>query len=78
MTINSLVFCLTGATTITSAFEIFWENEQLAVKLLDDFSAKNHRASWYGWFFRQKLAFGLQTKLLYSNETLQSTDQGEP
>ena len=33
-----------------------------------DFSVKNHRASWYIWFFRQK--FGLLRKSLYSSETL--------
>ena len=44
--------------------------EQLAVKLPDEFSVKNHRAS-YSWFFRQKLAFGLPREILYSNETLE-------
>ena len=33
-----------------------------------DFSVKNHRASWYIWFFRQK--FGFLRKSLYSSETL--------
>ena len=28
-----------------------WEKKQLAVKLIDDFSAKNDRASLYSWFF---------------------------
>ena len=44
--------------------------EQLAKKLSDDFSAKNRCASWYSWFFRQKLAFGLLRELLYNNETV--------
>ena len=39
------------------------------MKLLDDFSAKNHRASRL--FFRQKLGFGFLRELLYSNETLE-------
>ena len=45
--------------------------KQLAVKLPDDSSAKIHRASWYNWFFRQKLAFDLLKELLYNNETLE-------
>ena len=44
--------------------------EQLAVKLSDDFSAKNHCASWCCWFLqccRQKLTLCLPRKLLYSS-----------
>ena len=50
--------------------------KQLAVKLHDDFSAKNHRASSYSWFFSQKFAFGLLRELLYSNETLEHWARG--
>ena len=45
-----------------------WGNEQLAMKLPDDSSAKNHRASWYSWYFRQQLAFGLLRELLSLQE----------
>ena len=48
-----------------------WGKEQLAVKLPADFSVKNHRASWYSWFFRQRLAFDLLREFLYCNETLE-------
>ena len=70
--INSLVFRLTGSTTTASlSFCNLWGKEQLAVKLPDDFSAQNHRASWYSRFFRQKLACGLLRESFYSNETLE-------
>ena len=46
------------------------------MKLPDDSSAKNHRASWYSWFFRQKLAFHLLKELLYGNETLEHWPRG--
>ena len=76
ITIKSLVFRLTGSTTIASAFCTLWGKEQLAVKLPDDFSAKNHRASWCSWFFRLKFALGLLRELLYSNETLEHWPRG--
>ena len=51
-----------------------WREEQLGVKLLDDFSAKNHQALC--WFFRQKLGLGFLRESLYSNETLEHWARG--
>ena len=66
MTINSLVFRLTG------------RRKPLPLQSLRKGTACNetarwllgekHRASRYSWFFRLKLAFGLQRELLYSNK----------
>ena len=51
-----------------------WRKEQLGVKLLDDFSAKNHQALC--WFFRQKLGLSFLRESLYSNETLEHWARG--
>ena len=37
---------------------------------------KNYRASWYSWFFLQKLALGLLREFLYSKETLENWPKG--
>ena len=69
MTINSLSF----------PFDRLDEDNlslQSLRKLPDDFWAKNHRALWYSWFFRQKLAFGFLRELLYGNETLEHWPRG--
>ena len=69
MTINSLVFRLTGSTTIASAYALSEERSNLQWNCQMTSRRKNHRASWYSWFFRENLAFGLRRELLYSNET---------
>ena len=53
-----------------------WGKEQVAVKLSDDFSVENHRASWHSRFFRPTLAFSLLREFLHSSKTLEHCPRG--
>ena len=68
MTITcSFPFGLTGSTiaTVASAAAISKERSNLQWNCPWLLGEKNHRASWYSWFFCQKLAFGLLREFLY-------------
>ena len=53
-----------------------WEKQQLAVKLTNDFSAKNDRSVVIQLILGLQLAFGLLRELHYSNETLEHWPRG--